>query len=182
MRCRQTADHELLSNIRVAWVGRGRKWDEQQQRARRQEMGAHQRQRDTRRRGPATRPCPSVAGKAGSPASIRSRAPASGFAEPGVPPSPPLRRLAFARGLECSTGGLVDPPVRLGAAALADELTRSWSPWLARTRAGRVVAIIAPWIRLRCHGGWRGQSKHTDGQGRGGQWPLARGQGPGARV
>jgi len=110
MRCRQTADHELLSNIRVAWVGRGRKWDEQQQRARRQEMGAHQRQRDTRRRGPATRPCPSVAGKAGSPASIRSRAPASGFAEPGVPPSVSFPPQPFARGLECSTGGPLTRP------------------------------------------------------------------------
>ena len=100
-------------------------------------------------------PCPSVAGKAGSPASIRSRAPASGFAEPGVPPSVSFPPQPFARGLECSTGGPLTRPSG-SAAALADELTRSWSPWLARGGQGE-------WSQSSRHGAAKA-SKQAHGQ------------------
>jgi hypothetical protein len=64
-------------------------------------------------RGPATRACSSVAGKVGSPASIRScaRAPARRPPSPALPsrvthPFP----LLGPRGLECSTGGVLTRP------------------------------------------------------------------------
>jgi len=130
-------------------------------------------------RGPATRACSSVAGKAGSPASIRScmrsctRAPAPGcgFAEPGRV-TPRFRPL----GLECSTGGVLTrpPPASRPARGSRQDCTARWGL--------KSTLSWSPWFACSCRGGkgeWPQQSsrhglppslgaakaKHTDNTG-----------------